>query len=136
MRARTLLVATAVALLAACAGVPRESDAERLARYMDYAGDPVNDFHYFGRVDGWTPLGDDTLVLRVNMDEAYLLTLAPGCFDLPFASRIRIDSRFGTTVARGDTVRVGRERCIITGIRPIDYKQMRADLRAARGERG
>ena len=54
-------VASALALLAACAGgIPlRESQQEERDRFAAYSGEPVNEFTWFGRYDGWQPIGRD-----------------------------------------------------------------------------
>jgi len=43
-------------LLTACAGTPRLSDEERLARYQAYAGEPIERFTQI-RIDNWESLG-------------------------------------------------------------------------------
>ena len=48
-----------------------------------------------------------------------------------------VRTRFPHTIASGfDSIRVGRENCRILEIRPLNYKQMQADLSAAKKERG
>ena len=44
--------------LSACSSMSKQTDAEKLALYRSYAGAPVGDFQYFGRLNGWSPLGD------------------------------------------------------------------------------
>lgn len=129
-----LLIATAVlTLLAGCAsGVTRDTrtpPAQRAAeRYLPYAGDPVDRFTSF-RIDGWTPVSRTQLVVWARFNEAYLLTVWDACQDLMWTNTIRIDHT-GPTVTKFDSVLVGRERCQITDIRPVDIGQMRADERA------
>lgn len=120
----------AAGLLVACSGIPRK-DAEKadLARYTAYAGEPVSDFRMYTRYDGWTPIDNHHLVIHTNVNESYLLTVAEPCIDLPFATTLAIKSRFPHTVSSGfDSIRVGRDTCRITEIRPLDYKRMKADL--------
>jgi len=131
-RIRVLLAVTAAAALSACAGMPkRESEQATLDRYMDFAGQPVESFSYLGRFDSWRSLGRDKLVIWTSLNNAYLLTVQQPCQDLEFANRIGLTSTTGT-VSRGfDAVRVGRhERCTITEIRPVNYKDLRAAERA------
>ncbi|HEY0941255.1 MAG TPA: DUF6491 family protein [Steroidobacter sp.] len=117
--------------LTACAGIPqRTSDKEVLERYRQYAGEPVSSITSFGRYDSWRPLGRDHLVIWTGINDAYLLSIAGPCNDLPFVNRIAIKSR-GPTLDRGDSVIVGRnQRCMITEIRPVDYRRMKQDARA------
>lgn len=124
------LLAVAALLLAGCAtGVSRLSSETPLERYSAYAGEPVNSFTAFD-INGWTALSDSKIVVWTGVNEAWLLTVWSGCQELSFADRIRIKST-GSSVMRGDTVIVGRDRCPISEIRPIDVKQMRADREAA-----
>ena len=64
MKASMLTAACAAMLaLTACATGARLGDAEKLALYRSHAGAPVDNFSYFGRINGWTPLGDSALEL-------------------------------------------------------------------------
>jgi hypothetical protein len=140
MRRSPLLLLAILAALTACTGMPRMNEQEERDLYMEYAGEPVDSFSMFGRVDGWRPLGRDKLVVWTGLNDAYLLTVQPSCLGLEFAQRIAITSSAGSRVQSGfDDVRFrsngrSRERCRITEIRPVNYKQMREDLRAERGE--
>jgi hypothetical protein len=130
MSYRPLVAVLATLLVVACAGIPkRTTDQEELARYQQYAGEPASSISYLGRYDSWRPLGRDNLVIWTGVNEAYLLTIAGPCNDLPFANRVAIKSR-GATLSRGDSVIVGRgQRCLITELRPIDYRKMKQDAR-------
>jgi uncharacterized protein YceK len=123
----TLLVVT---LLSACASIPkRESSQELLERYTSYAGEPVSQFRVYSPFDSWGSIDDRHVIVYTNVNEAYLLTVAAPCIDLPFATRIGLTSRYPHTVSSGfDSLRVGRDTCRITEIRPVNYRQMRADL--------
>ncbi len=119
--------------IAACSGFPkREDDRATLQRYLDFAGEPVAQFTYLGRLDGWRPLGRDRLVVWTGLNDAYLLTVASPCLDLGFATRIGVTST-GSAVSRGfDSILLPRgERCRILEIRPVDYRQVRAAEREA-----
>lgn len=133
----TLLAVTALATLTACSGMPRESDAQALARYTSYAGDRVNEFRTYGAFNSWTPVDNHHVVIHTNVNEAYLVTVFEPCIDLPFATRLGVTSRFPNSVQAGfDLLRVGRDRCRISEIRTLNYKQMRADLSAEKKARG
>jgi len=129
-----VLAAAAMALVGCTAGVSRLSSETPLERYSSYAGEPVNSFTAFD-INGWTALSDTKLVVWTGVNEAWLLTVWSGCQELSFADRIRIKST-GSTVMRGDTVIVRRDRCPIAEIRPIDVRQMRADREAAAAPKG
>jgi hypothetical protein len=132
--------------LAACSSdsQPRATAAERLAFYEAHAGEPVRSFRMFGRLNGWTPLGNSNLVVWTRPNEAWLLDLTP-CQDLQFAHSISISHFSNTVTARFDTVtpvgpgmsQVGRIPCRITQIRPIDTQalnQSREEIRQANAE--
>jgi hypothetical protein len=123
-----------VATLSACSGIPRrESDAQTLARIQQYAGDPVTEFRTFGSYNSWTPIDNHHVLVQTNINEAYLISVFEPCTNLPFATHLAITSRFPNQVQSGfDSIRVGRERCRISQIRPVNYKQMRADLKEER----
>lgn len=127
---KALFGVLATLLLSACSGIPqRTTDQEDLDRYLQYAGEPVGSVNYLGRYDSWRPLGRDNLVIWTGVNEAYLLSIAGPCNDLPFATRIAIKTR-GPTLGRGDSVIVGRgQRCMITEVRPVDYRKMKQDAR-------
>ena len=129
MKFSIALTMLAVAGLAACSSVPRaERDAQALARYTQYAGAPVSDFHYDSRFRTWQALSRDKVFVRTGTNDAYLLTVFP-CLNLEFATRIQITSRFGAVRSGFDDVKVDGERCRISEIRPVNYRKMRADAR-------
>jgi hypothetical protein len=123
---KTSLVTTilAAALLAACASNRPKLD------YTDYAGEPVKSF-YMSNFDGWSAVSKDQLVVWAGLNKAYLLTITGYCPDLQFANTIAVTST-GNTVDKFEKVIVGRDRCLIREIRPIDVKQMKADRKILR----
>jgi Family of unknown function (DUF6491) len=120
----------AVALLTACSGIPlkERQDAQR-ARYESYAGPPIDKLTYLGRYDSWQPIGTNELVVWTTINQAYLIKVAPPCDNLEFANRIGLTSTASTVSARFDFVKVGRWRCPIQEIRPVDYLRMKQDMR-------
>ena len=116
-------------------GTPAQQAA--LARYLAYAGPPLDYFTWLGQFYSWEPLGKDTLVVFTVPNEAYLLKVWPPC-DLRFVvNAIGITSTARTVYAHTDSITVnsagtgpGRWRCPIDEIRKIDYRRMRADQRA------
>jgi len=120
------LVATllAAASLAGCASTLAKLNAPKLD-YTEYAGEPVKSF-YLGNYDGWSAVSKDQLVVWSGVNKAYLLTVTGYCPDLQFANTIAVTST-GNTVDKFEKVIVGRDRCFIKEIRPIDTKQMKED---------
>lgn len=126
-------------------GAPRATDAQRLAFYEAHAGDPVRNFRMFGRLNGWTPLGNSALVVWTRPNEAFLLNFTGPCQDLQFATAITISHFSNQVTARFDTVTpigpgtssIGRIPCRIDTIRPIDVQalnQSREEIRQANAE--
>jgi hypothetical protein len=122
---KTSLVATAVlaSLLAGCATGPK-------LNYAEYAGEPVKSF-YLGNFDGWNAVSRDQLVVWASFNKAYLLKLTGYCPDLQFAHAIAITST-ANTVDKFEKVIVGRDRCFINEIRPLDTKQIKEDRKLLR----
>jgi hypothetical protein len=112
-----------VALLAGCATGPKLD-------YTDYAGEPIKSF-YMNNFDGWTVISKDQVVIWSGMNKAYLLTLTGYCPDLQYVNAIAVTST-GNTVDRFEKVIVGKDRCFINEIRPLDTKQMKEDRKLMR----
>ena len=128
-----ILVILAALLASACAsGLRRDTSDEKLS-YLDYAGDPIKGFTSF-RLQSWQPLSRNKLVLWAGVNEAYLVTIWDGCQDLQFAEAIHVSST-GSQISTFEHVNVGRDRCQISEIRPVNVRQMKAD-RAADKEPG
>ena len=123
------LVLLGLASLAACAGIrQRDGEPSALARYLEYAGEPIPSFSTLGRIDTWRPLSRTRLVVWTRLDDAYLLTVDPTCQELEFAMSIALVSRVDGTISSGfDHLRAGRDRCQIMEIRPIDYRLMKRE---------
>jgi hypothetical protein len=117
-----------VFVTAACVGGPRRIEGDRAIQYLDYAGEPVRGFTAF-RLQSWQPLSRDQLILWTGVNEAYLVTVWDSCPDLQFAESIRVTST-GSEITTFDQVRVGRDRCPIEKLQPIDVRQMKADRAA------
>ncbi len=121
------LVASVLAagLIAGCASGPKLD-------YSDYAGEPVKSFYLpAGDFDGWNAISKDQLVVWTGMNKAYLLTVTGFCPELQYAHAIAITST-ANTVDKFEKVIVGRDRCFIREIRPVDTKQMKADRKILR----
>jgi hypothetical protein len=127
---RIIYVLLPLTLLIGCSSnAKRETSDQQLATYMQYAGPPVDRFTYLGHIDGWTPIDNHHLLIRTGVRDAYLVTVAEPCIDLPFAMTIGLTSTSHTVYRGFDSVLVGRERCTITEIRPIDYRKMREGMK-------
>ena len=124
--------------LAACATNSAQREVDRLALYTAHAGTPMPSFRYFGRLYGWTPLGDAAIAVWTRPNQAYLLSFNGRCPDLDFASAISVSSQSGTVYSKFDKVVVVNRNamripCHIREIRPLDVKaiqQAQRDIRA------
>jgi hypothetical protein len=132
MKQLIMLVLTALFAAGCAGGLRRDSDDDAIA-YLDYAGEPVSEFTSF-RLQSWQPLSRNRLVLWAGVNEAYLVTVWDNCPDLQFAQVIHVTST-GTQITTFDHVNVGRDRCPISEIRPINVRQMKADRAADRASR-
>ena len=81
--------------------------------------------------DGWTVVSKDRLVVWTGLNKAYLLTVTGYCPDLQYANAIAVTST-ASTVDKFEKVIVGRDRCFINEIRPLDTKQMKEDRKLLR----
>ncbi|HEU0224771.1 MAG TPA: DUF6491 family protein [Steroidobacteraceae bacterium] len=127
-------LALAALLIGGCAGTrQREGEISDRDRYWHYAKEEVPSFSSLGRISGWRPLGRNELVVWTRFDEAYILRVDPGCFELDTAIGIRLESRVSGMISSGfDWVRVGRDRCRILKIFPMDYRLMKQEERELR----
>ncbi|MCE3004066.1 MAG: DUF6491 family protein [Xanthomonadaceae bacterium] len=110
-----------------------------LALFQRHAGEPVKRMPTFTLSD-WRPLGKTHVAVFRGPVAAWLIQVQDGCHGLDWARTIGLTSTGGTVSARFDRVvfRDGigpgarRETCRIEEIRPVDYRKVRADEKAAR----
>jgi hypothetical protein len=138
MSLRKLLSITVLAVvgLSACTSTGLRDD-ERLALHRSHAGEPVASFGFFGRLNGWTPLGDSALAVWTRPGEAWLLELSGPCPDLEYTQAIGLTSSVNRVHARFDKVLVHSPHainmpCFIDTIRPLDVKSLRASEKQLR----
>jgi hypothetical protein len=135
-RADPRLVASsllAVMVLAGCSsgGIPKhEDEAQVRERFAAYAGEPIDRMTWMGQYYSWEPIGENQLVVFTTPSDAYLLKVSGPCTDLKFVSSIGLTSTGSAVYSRLDSVKVRHWRCPIAEIRKVDYKRMRADMRA------
>ena len=146
----TLAALLAAAPLAGCASDPVQpspsdggqeakaaagSDARNAQLYRAHAGEPVDGF--VGRVNNWTVLDEESLVVWTGVNRGYLLELVGPCIELPWAQRITFTNDGFTRIGVFDDVIVlGRQPqtmpCPIREIRPVDGKAVKAAQRQER----
>lgn len=108
--------------------------ARNLAELEQFALQPIDEIRSYRFYD-WKPLGDTKLALwtRPNRD-VYIIEVFGPCMELPWAHSIAVGSGGAVLSARFDSVRVGRERCRIRSIRPVDWRALREWRKAERAE--
>ena len=133
MKAMTIVSLLAVTMLTACASarMAEQKQKENLARYQPYIGETVSQYTRYTHNEGWTPVDNEHVIVTSNVKEAYMLTVAPPCMNLPFAGvAIGVTERFPNVVSSGfDSVRVRGESCRILKIQKVDYKGMQMALK-------
>ena len=127
MKTSLVLIAAAATLLAGCASMKKSQ-----LDYHEYTGEPVKSF-YMNNLDGWAPVSKDEIVVWSGLNKAYMIKVSGYCPDLQFANAIAVTST-ASTVDKFEKVIVGRDRCFIQEIRPIDVKQMKADRKILRDQ--
>ncbi len=129
MKHYLIVCLTVALLLTGCANtIARMKGADAELNYADYAGEPINSFA-MTTFDGWTVVGDKEVVIRTAVNNAYLIKVVGYCPNLKFTPTIGVTSSAGQ-VDRFEKVIVGRDRCMISEIRPIDMVRMQADHKA------
>ena len=127
---RILGIALMAFVASACAGgLQRSKYDEPLARYDGYIGQPIRGFTAF-RPQSWTPVGRDQLIIWTGINDAWLIKVMGYCPNLPYTDSVRVTSTV-SEITTFDSVLVGRDRCPIEQIRPIDIRQMKADRKEA-----
>ncbi len=131
---RVLAVVATVLLLAACATRGSAGrDAAALERFEAAAGEPVDSFR-FVHLQGFSTLGDEHIAIWTRPREAFLLRVDGPCSDLGWTPFIGLSSSLGRVHVRFDRLHVGRDRCRIAEIRPIDVAVLRESERSARSD--
>ncbi len=124
-----------VAVVTACSGIPlKDREAEQRDRYHQYAGPAVDSFTYLGSYNGWTAIDEHELVVWTTNNDAYLITVESPCENMLFANRIGLTQTSHTVYQKFDFVKVGRWKCMIKSIQPVNYLQMRKDMRQKSAE--
>ena len=127
MKTSLVMIAAAATMLAGCASMKKSQ-----LDYHEYTGEPVKSF-YMNNLDGWAPVSKDEIVVWSGLNKAYMIKVSGYCPDLQFANAIAVTST-ASTVDKFEKVIVGRDRCFIQEIRPVDVKQMKSDRKILRDQ--
>ena len=131
MIARSFLIALLV-VSAAQARAPKETDEQRIARYEQFAGEPVAQVKNF-QLWRHELLDDNRLMVWGKPGQTYLLTFREPCTEISWARALGLSSTLGTVKAEYDYVSARGQRCYIRTIRPVDERAMREAKKKASG---
>jgi len=126
-------LAAAATLLTGCVSTLKKLSEPKLD-YREYAGEPVKSFDMRSYDGGWSAVSKDQVVVWAGINEAYLIKVSGYCPDLMFANAIGVTNTAGT-VDKFEKILVGRDKCLIEEIRPVDTKQMKADRKLMKEQR-
>ncbi|HST28538.1 MAG TPA: DUF6491 family protein [Rudaea sp.] len=125
-----------LAIVALSIALPAHADtaaymAQQLARYQKYAQAPVERFPMVSLWQ-WQVVGKDNVVVWTGVNMAYLVTVEKSCNNLDWARGIGITQNTSMHVdAKFDSIVFDHQNCRITQIRPLDYKALQHDEKAA-----
>lgn len=128
------------AIVALCAALPARADtaaymAQQLARYQKYAQAPVANFPMVSLWQ-WQVVGKEKLVVWSGINTAYLITVSKPCINLDWARGIGITQNTAMHVdAKFDSIVFDHQNCRIEQIQPLDYKALKRDEKAAKGDK-
>jgi len=134
MLTRIFTVMAAALLLTACAsGGPTRVEAEEA--YIRHAGPELNRVRYSGFIQGWQPVGDDSVLMSFSRNEYYLFELSPPCnLELRQATHIALKTSMRQSIGQFDRVQVGNLSCRINAIRIVVFKAAPADIHVRRDQ--
>ena len=75
---------------------------------------------------------DDVVYLQDHQRRWYRAELSGRCQGLPWANRVAVDTRGGSTFSRGDMLLVEDDRCIVSSLTHSDKPPRRASKRTRR----
>ncbi len=129
MPLRIAIAVLSLLMLAGCSGKSLRDDEAQL--FFANAGEPVREIRAF-RLTNWRSLDRDHLVIWRSVNDAYLIKVSGPCTNLEFAQTISVDYRAPVLRSRFDAIRVEGYRCPIETIRPVNYRQVREEMRTRR----
>ena len=125
---RTVLFLLVGSMLVSCA-TSTLSSKEKTAAFNAYITEhnlkQVDKIRPF-RIDQWTGLGKQHLILYRRFNEPYLITLKSRCFDLEHAVAISVNHNHGSLLAKFDSITVPNDiqvNCYIKSIHRLTKAQ-------------
>ena len=83
-------------------------------------------------VNGFSAPDDDTLYVRVGVNDVYEMQMFARCPDMDWANRLAIVSRSGSTICRGTDATIispgplGEQRCLVRSVRKLSEAEAAA----------
>ena len=126
-------------LLSACAGENVPSAEGAGSPVAANAGDADRPRCFFpSQVNGWRPVGDQTVSVRVGVNRIFQMQLMAPCPDINWSEAIGIEHRGSSTICSGldATIiarsRIGPRRCPVTALRELTPEEIQALPRGSR----
>lgn len=130
MNIRVLLISTVMSLLVACASEPKQPIDPNKYVFDDLTEvDVITNW----RLQGWTEIDENSLIVRTGPKTSYLLILSRPNYDLKMAQGIIVSTTAGSVKARFDAVSTLRKKGIrypIERIYELEGKDQRNAVKA------
>lgn len=136
-----LIIALAVsALTAGCASSSTMSYAEKTDAYDQFIEseklESLKRITAF-RLDSWSSLADQHMIIRTNFNRPYLLTFYKNCYDLRFAQALIVNQTGSSLDAKFDSITIPdsmHQRCYIKSIYKLTKEQKKTLVQIGRKE--
>lgn len=125
MFVKLFLMLVALCMATGTAAVVRAGDGDRLAKFQQFAAEPVEQIQYWQLI-GFETLEDDTVAVWTGVNRVYLIKVQQPCPRFEYAMALGLAGAQAHVIsARFDAVTFDGQRCAIDTIRPVDYRAMR-----------
>ena len=87
-------------------------------------GESVPKITFADRIDGWSVLDNQTIVLRKSQAHNYVVQLRAPCHNLKYAYNVGVSSSNNVVYAKFDYVSAGNFRCSIDSIKKVTKAEL------------
>lgn len=130
MKLHSIVLVIVSFFLTACASEPKQPDDPNKYVFTDLTEvDVITDW----RLQGWTEIDENSLIVRTGPKTSYLLILTRPNYDLKMAQGIIVSTTAGSVKARFDAVSTLRKKGVrypIARIYELEGKDQRNDVKA------
>jgi hypothetical protein len=119
---RTPILALALSALTAAACAPTAGSGDLATAAAPTEG---RECFFTRNVNGFSAPDDETLYLRVGVNDVYQMQMFSPCPDMDWAQGLAVVSRSGSTVCRGTDATIvapgpfGQQRCMVRSVRKL-----------------